>query len=167
MIKEKELRNGEKIRFREGGGVDLPTLQTMLAALADKYSIPVAFYNEQIKYGGLIGGSTKECLVLYHPNHKNDYFSFVLQVTYQGRYAFLDIDEIGQSKMAGKVYAAGQGRKDAKAERRGLPMSERVGAAIGAGIANGIMSIGANKSKLEQEENWYLMIKDIIEEGLM
>ena len=164
MIKEKELREGRQIRFRNGDNISFETVQEGLADLADQNAIKIAFYKDQVKFGNLFSSSIEDCIVLHHPEHRNDYICTVMRVTYQGKYAFLNLNDYGQSKMAVKVYAATEGRKEAKEERRGLPMSERIGAAIGAGIVNGVMSIGANKKKFEEEQNWYTIVDDIINE---
>lgn len=66
--------------------------------------------------------------------------------------------------MAVKMYAATDAREEAREERRGMPLGERIGAALADGLVNGLMSIGANKKKYEQEQQWYTIIEDIIDE---
>ena len=163
MIKEKELSSERKIRFANGQGITLDVIKEAVSEEADKNGIPIAFYDEQIKFGGLIGGSVEDCIILYHPEHKKDYFNIIFRVTHQGSYAFLNISYYGQSKMQGKIYSATEARQESKEERRGLPLSQRIGHAIGSGIANGIMSIGASKKKFEEEQNWYAIVEDCID----
>ncbi len=164
MIKEKDLRERDRIRYRDGEGITLGSVQAGLAELADENGIKIAFSNEQVKSGSVFNSDVEDCLLVYHPEHRKDYICTVIRVKHQGRHAFLYVDNYGESKMSGKVYAATDGRKAAKDERRGLPMSERIGAAVGAGIVNGVMSIGANKKKFEEEMTWYTIVDDILEE---
>lgn len=156
MIKEKELQQGRQIRFKNGDGVTLGAVQEKLADMADQNAMPVAFRDDQIKFGGLIGGSVEDCVILYHPQHQKDYYNFVIRVKRQGNYAFLNVNQIGVSKMGGKVYGA----EAAKAARKGQSMSFKVGSMIGSAI----VSAGKSRSKLEEEENWYTIIGDILDE---
>ncbi len=156
MIKEKDLREGRQIRFRDGDDITLETVQEGLADLADQNAIKIAFYKDQVKFGGLFNSNIEDCIVLYHPEHRNDYICTVLRVTHQGKYAFLNIDDYGYSKMAGKI--------ETKEERRAATAGQGMAYKIGYGITSGLMSIGASKTKMEQERNWYAIVDDIINE---
>ena len=155
MIKEKELFDGKRIRFQNGEGINLAAAVEAITDEADKNAIPLAHYEDQVKFGGLIGGSVEDCVVFYHPDHKKDYINTVVRVSHQGKYAFLAVDHIGVSKMGGKV-AVRDGRKEAT---RGESLSFK----IGYGIASAVSTIGASRSKLEQEQDWYAMLDDVLE----
>lgn len=118
--------------------------------------VPVAFYNEQVKSGGLFNSSVEDCIVMYHPEHQNDYFKFCIRVGRQGTYAFVSVNDFGQSKQMAKADRA----EFAKQDRKGKSMSYRVGSMIGSGIAN----IGKSKQKLEEEQRYYQCVFDIFDE---
>ena len=157
MIKEKELSPVNQIRFRDGDSVNLEAIQEALEDKADSFAIPVAFRNDQVKYGGLIGGSVEDCLILYHPEHVRDYYYYVLKLTRQGKYAFLDVSMCGRSSQLGKEASAQEAKE---LLGRGGLSSYGKGYAVGALIG----SIGKNKKKIEEERNWYTMVNDIFDD---
>jgi len=166
MIKEKELREMRpQARFKDGSDLTLETLQDAIQNLADHYGIPTAFHKDQIKYGGLIGGTVADCLVLYHPSHEKDYFQFAIQIKHQGSYAFLSVHDFGSSKLMDNqashdlmVSTVKNSWKDKNSNG-----TEAVGVVIGAGLRR-IVKGGRNNLKLEEEQNWYSMISDIFDE---
>lgn len=156
MIKEKDLLDVfRNVRFANGEGVDLSAVKMALSDEADKNALPIAFYSDQIKFGGLIGGSVEDCLVLYHPEHRSDYYNLAIRIKRQGKYAFLTANSIGKSKMGGKIAVA----ENARADRQGKSMSYKVGSMIGSAIAGS----GKNRAKYEEEQNWYVMVGDIFD----
>lgn len=160
MIKEKELREmRQPVRYKDGQNITLTTLQEALQYKAQENGIPVAFYADQIKSGGMLGGSTEECAVMYHPEHKEDYFKIAIIVKHQGNYAFVTINDFGKSTLLGNE-GSKQHLKDTFKQGSG---AEKVGALVGAGIRR-IAKGGANKQKLEQEQMWYTIVSDIFDE---
>ena len=156
MLKEKDLFDGKRIRFQNGSGI---TLESVVAAVKNKAyenAVPIACYSDQIKFGGLIGGSTENCVVFYHPQHQKDYFNFVVRVSRKERYAFLAVDTIGSSKMGGKI--------NLKETRKEATRGESLSYKVGYNITASLMSLGANRSKMEQEQDWYNMFEDILED---
>ena len=109
-----------------------------------------------MKSGGLFNSTVEDCIVLYHPEHRNDYFKFCIRVGRQGTYAFVSVNDFGQSKQMAKAERA----EFAKQDRKGKPMSYKMGSIIGAGIAN----IGKSKQKLEEEQMYYQCVFDIFDE---
>ncbi len=160
MIKEKDLRDMRpQVRFKNGQWINLQVLQNELEKCATANGVPMAFRDEQVKYGGLIGGSVADCLVLYHPEHAKDYFNIAIEVTHQGNYAFVSVRDFGNSKLLGN-----QGSHDYLMDtlKHGRN-SEKVGAVIGAGIRRMVMG-GRNNVKLQEEQNWYAMVNDVVNE---
>lgn len=157
MIKEKELSSVNQIRFRNGDNITLEALQEALTDKADSYAIPVAFRNDQVRYGSIISSNIVDCLVLYHPNHVKDYYNYVLKLTRQGRYAFLDVSMSGRSSQLGKE-ASSENVKTL------LGMGNLSAYGKGAVVGSLIASIGKNKKKIEEERNWYTMVNDIFDD---
>jgi len=160
MIKEKDLREMRpNVRYQNGESITLQTLQNALQDAANAHGIAVAFYADEVKYGGLIGGGTEPCLVLYHPEHEKDYFKVCIRVKKQGNYAFVSVNDFGQSRQLNNA-SCQDFRKDVY---KNGSMSEKIGAAIGGGIRNLIVG-GTNKQKLEEEQMWYAIVGDMFDE---
>ena len=157
MIKEDELREFRPVvRYRDGSEITLQAVQNALEAAANSIGIPVAFYEDQVKSGGIFNKTIENCIVLYHPEHQYDYFKFCIRIATEGSYAFISCNDFGQSKQMNKA-----DRVEAyKEDRRGKSMSYKVGSIIGQGIS----SIGKSKQKLEEEQNYYNCISDILDD---
>lgn len=157
MIKADTLREFRpSVRYKDGNGITLQTVQVAIKDCAQGMGIPVAFYSDQVKSGGLFNSSVEDCIVMYHPEHQSDYFKFCIRVARQGAYAFVSVNDFGQSKQMAKADRA----ELAKQDRRGKSMSYKVGSLIGQGIAN----IGKSKQKLEEEQMYYQCVFDIFDE---
>ena len=160
MIKADDLREFRPVvRYQNGEGITLSTVQDAIQDCADKLGIPVAFRGDQVKSGGLFNSSVEDCVVLYHPEHQWDYYNICLRVKHQGNFAFVSINDFGKSKLEGNA-----GSRDFLKEtiRHGSGAA-KVGALIGAGARRLVMG-GANKQKLEEEQNYYACLMDIFDE---
>jgi hypothetical protein len=157
MIKADDLREFRPtVRYKDGSGLTLRAVQDAIQDCAQGMGIPVAFYTEQVKSGGVFNKTVEDCIVMYHPKHQNDYFKFCIRVSKQGNYAFVAVNDFGQSKQMKKA-----GRADAyKEDRKGQSMSYKVGSMIGQGIT----TLGKSKQKLEQEQNYYQCVFDIFDD---
>ena len=157
MIKVDELREFRpQVRYQNGEGITLMTVQEAIKDCAMKMGIPVAFRGDQVKSGGLFNSSVEDCLGMYHPEHERDYFKFCIRVKRQGVYAFVSINDFGQSSQMNKA-----GRAEAyKADRAGKDMSYKIGSLIGQGLS----TIGKSKAKLEEEQMYYQCVFDIFDE---
>lgn len=157
MIKDTELREFRPtVRYRNGDGITLQTVQEAIKDCAMKMGIPVAFMNDEVKSGGLFNSSTEPCLVMYHPEHERDYFRFCIRVKRQGVYAFVSINDFGQSKQMNKANTA----EFMKQDRARKELSYQIGSMIG----QGLRTLGSSKAKLEEENNYYQCIFDIFDE---
>lgn len=159
MIKIDELREFRPdVRYKDGSAITLQTVQNAIAEYAQNIGLQVAFYADQVKSGSLLNKTVEDCIVLYHPDHTNDYFKFCIRVNRQGSYAFISVMDFGTSKQLKKAGQAEAYRES----RKGQSMSFKIGSLIGQGIT----SIGRSKSKLEEEQNYYACIIDIFDEIL-
>lgn len=166
MIKEDELQDYmPELRIQNGNGITLSVIQKAIQDCADKYGIPVAFCNEQIKAGGLFKSKVDDCIVVYHPEHMKDYFKYVIKITNQGTYAFVSVREYGESKQLNKAYRRELSKQGVKNYIKGNPDDyNATGKAIGQAIGGFIGSLGKNKQKLEEEERYYKCLDDIFSE---
>lgn len=156
MIKLDELREFRpQVRYQDGMNITLKVVEDAIRNCADKMGIPVAFYPEEIKMGGLFSSIKEECLVMYHPQHRDDYFKFCIRIRRQGSYAFVTINDFGKSKLITKE-GASEGAYAGAASTGGLS-----GVVVGA-VVKSILK--PNKSKLEDEKNYYQCVFDIFDE---
>lgn len=157
MIKADELREFRPTyQYKDGESITLEAVQSAMAEEAQKNGIPIAFYSEQVKSGGMFNKTIEDCLVMYHPDHRNDYFSFCIRVQKQGSMAFIAVNDFGSSKQMDK-YARSE---YAKEDRRGKDMSYKIGSMIGSGIRN----LGKSKQKYEEEQNYYNALQSILDD---
>ena len=129
------------VRFTNGSGLNLAMLQDALQAECDANGIPVAFRPDVLKTGGFFNKQTEDIVILYNPEHPNDYLQFLLRMTYQGRYAFLDVFKVGNSTNYAHDNAA----------------------ANGSAVRKIFNAFSGHNAKLEEEENYYLILKDCME----
>lgn len=164
MIKEKELREMRpQVRYKDGADVTLQSIQEALTQAASEVGLPVAFSQDQVKYGGLIGGSTEDCLVLYHPEHQKDYFKLCIRVKKQGSYAFVSVNDFGNSRLMDNEASHEYMVNEVKKGWKDNDIAGATGAVIGAGVRR-LVKGGRNNQKLEEEKNWYVMVSDLFDD---
>lgn len=128
----------ERIRFADGEGINLAAVYEVLQNECDSYGIPVAMRSDELKTGGMFKKQTEEVLVLYNTEHPTDYLQFLIRITYQGKYAFMDVFKVGSSKNYRNANAAAGGSSFRK-------------------LTN---AISGTNSKLQEEENFYTILFD-------
>ena len=135
---KEEYRFINRIRFPDGNGVNLVNLQDRLQDECDANGIPVAFRSDILKTGGMFNKQSEEVLVLYNTDHPTDYLQFLIRITHQGRYAFMDVFKVGSSKNYKNSNIANGGSTTRK-------------------IFN---LVAGTASKLQEEENFYTILTD-------
>lgn len=133
-----ERRFIDRIRFPHGEDVNLAVLQEKLQDECDANGIPVAFRNDTLKAGSLFSKQVEDVIVLYNTDHPNDYLRFLIRITHQGKYAFLDVFKVGCSQNYIKHNKAAKG-------------------SITQGIFNTLL--GQSQS-MQEEENFYTILTD-------
>lgn len=131
------------VRFPNGDSVNLMTVQSAIQNEADENGIPVAFREGQLKVGGLFSKQLEDVLVMYNPEHANDYLTFVIRVQHMGKYAFMHVFNMGGSKnyRATNIASAG-GTMGTVAKIGGL--------------------LGGRNAKLQAEEQYYTILQDVL-----
>ncbi len=154
MLKNDDLREFRPVyKYQDGSSVTLNAIKSALMEQANTVGLPIAFSEDQVKSGGLFSKVVEDCLVLYHPEHKNDYFKFAIRVQRQGNLAFVYVNDFGKSSQMAKALIAESYQKD----REGQSMSYKVGSLIGQGLT----TIGRSKTKLEAEQNYYNALEEL------
>lgn len=87
-----------QVRFPDGNNVNLRILREAIQNEADENGIPVAFREDTLKVGGPFSKQVEDILVMYNPDHANDYLTFVIRVQHMGKYAFMHVYNMGGSK---------------------------------------------------------------------
>lgn len=172
MLKEKELQEMRPtVQYKDGQNITLQSIRSALKNYLDSGNIAVAFDTEQIKRGGVLGGHTEDCLVVYHPEHRKDYFSFAVTVKNQGTYAFVSVSSFGVSKLMNLEAARKQVNAAAKEGANYRGYNPLQNAAAGASfIAAGIMGVRhlakgkSDKENMEIEQQWYSIICSAFDE---
>lgn len=174
MILEKDLQELQpEICCQNGQGITLQVVQNELHEKMGQASIAISFYPEKVKYAGLLGG-TEDCLVVYHPDHKKDYFSIVIRIKRQGNVAYITVNATGVSKLmksdalrkqvleTAKIgwNRAADIHKDYNVLNDAASGAAFVGA-VGIGIRH-LIKGGSDKQKLEEEQHWYSSVCDMI-----
>ena len=131
----------KKVRFQDGNNVNLLAIREAIQNEADRNGIPVAFREEQIKVGSLFNKQLEDILVMYNPEHANDYLKFVVRVQHRGAYAFMYVYNMGGSKNFRNSQLAKEGGVIGKISGK----------------------IAGVQSKLQAEEQYYQILSDVIE----
>ncbi|MBQ4429019.1 MAG: hypothetical protein II871_04530 [Clostridia bacterium] len=130
----------DRVRFQDGSNVTLEVIRSYIQDKADSYGIPIAFNADTVKTGSLFNKQSEDVLVLYNTQHP-EYIKFIIRVSYQGTYAFLDVFQFGASKNI---------RNENQAS----------GFSTGAIFKSLINSATGHKQKLEDENNYYTILHD-------
>ena len=130
-----------QVRWPNGANVNLMAVRDAIQEQADENGIPVAFAEDELKVGGLFSKEREDILIMYNPEHPTDYLRFAIRVKHQGKYAFMQVYNLGGSKNFGNENKAAAGS------------TMRM-------IGN---LVGGHKAKLEAEENYYTILRDCLE----
>ena len=148
-----EERADVAYKVEKGVNVTLSNIQELIQKVADEYQIPVAFGEGQIKSGGMFNKTVSDCITMWHPDHPTDYFRNAITLRKQGLMNYVSIFYFGKSKQLGNQISAdmaGEYLREGKLGRAAL---------------TGIMSIGKNKQKHQEENDYYHALKEVFNEA--
>lgn len=129
-----------QVRFPNGNNVNLMTVREAIQDEADANGIPVAFREDTLKSGGLLNKQVEDVLVMYNPDHANDYLTFVIRVQHMGKYAFMHVYNMGGSKN----------------------FRDNHQAAAGSTLKQITGLLGGRNAKLQAEEQYYTILSDVL-----
>lgn len=167
MLKEKELRNF-KTNMRCVNKITLEDVKNTIESKAHMIQLPVAFYNEEIKKGGMLNSHVIDCLVVYHPEHHSDYIKFAISI----ENSVVSISEFGESKNQRKLNNRQGAGAAMKAGIHTANINAEKGSGIGGALTTGALiggvkilkSLGGSKVKKQAEEEYYSMLISILNE---
>ena len=128
-----------RIRYSNGDSVNLDAVESALQDECDSNGIPVGIKHGILKVGGLFNKEQEDVLIVYNTIHPSDYLNQLIRIKHQGKYAFLDTYNVGNSK--NRIHSID-----------GNFSSTR----------NLINKISGNNQKLEEEENYYIILSDCL-----
>ncbi len=142
---EKDLSNQwiPGVRIAHGENVNLSAVRDAIQEQCDENGIPVEFRDDQLKIGGLFSKEREDILIMYHPQHATDYLHFAIRVVHQGKYAFVNVFNLGGSVNYGNDNAAAEGGFFGTVRKIGNAVS-------------------GHQAKLEAEEQYYAILKDCL-----
>lgn len=158
MVYKKHLREFRPDVQYRNCNIDFDTIQSAISELAQELDVPVAFYSDDVSKDGFLnfGIADEPCLVLHHPEHKDDYFKFCIRISQKGAYTFVSVNDFGQSPQMKKV-----GMVDfCRSSRKGRGLSYKLGSVL----REGITSLSLDREKAEDEKRYYECIIDILNE---
>ena len=142
MIKEKDLNNDLET-FKVGQVYSLVEARSILLELAQANEVAIEIATDTVKTKGFFNSQEIPCLVISHPDHKNDYYKIVVLV---GNGEIM-VASTGVSKQMKKFNIA----EANKQLRKGKSMSFKVGNMV----TSSLLSLGKNKDKMAEENAYY------------
>ena len=167
VIKAKDMRELQKpCMYKNGNEITLEIIAKAIAAEAEEICIPVAFEYGRINNGGALLKELLDCLIVFHPDHKKDYYNLAISLRRQGNATIVYANDFGISKNSKKLAH----KENAKSQVSGgwkqywepknnssTLVNGLIGGAIGA-----IQGFGGSKAKQEEENMYYTILLDII-----
>lgn len=164
MIKDSELRDFMDQVMVRGENLELSQIMQAIKLCADDFGIPIACEFDEVKSGGVLSGSTESCFIVYHPEHKKDYYNICVRLRKQGKIGFIMLNDFGKSRLENNQAShdfTSQAVKDAIFN--GGDTAYAVGAVLGS-AARKLVKGGANKTKLEEEQQYYTVLMGVFQE---
>ena len=84
--------------YPKGDTVSFDAIKRELEKIAKKFQVPMAFDYDVINSGNLLSPVIEDCLVLYHPEYKNDYRRVVFRISREGDTAFIGKYYFGEGR---------------------------------------------------------------------
>jgi len=128
------------------GDVSLQAIQEALTNKAEEYGVPLSVQTEEVKKSGLFNKASTPCLEYYHPGHSEDYFRHVMTSQKQGLYTYFEFFYYGSSP----------NHKLMNKRDGNMSSGSFIAGAIRGAIAN------SKQDQIEEENNWYSTMDDII-----
>lgn len=160
MLKLKGLDSMGTVTFGNAGGVTLESIEAAIADLAAQNQIPLAFYTDEAKEGGLFATAVP-VLIAYHPEHRRDYFNMAMILSKQGTFGSVAIYAAGKSKQMNRFY-----RSDISKGALASALNGGGSYAVGQVIGGFLGSLGKNKTKLQEEQLYYEIVLGLINAAL-
>lgn len=157
MLTEKDMADFHATIYfdNESNSTSLNDIKIRLEQTAENVGIPLAFSHGKITTYKVFCKTIHDCIILYHPDHKRDYYNFCVYLSRQDNRIFIHIKMFGRSKQFNKHARSEQ----AKADRLGKELAYQLGSMLGSCLYN----IGKSTRKLEEEQEYYSALDQVFE----
>lgn len=169
----------EPVRYMDGSEVTYDSIKQRLEEVVEQYGIPVSVETAEMNYG-IFGDKGVPCLVVVHPDHRDDYFKFCILKKEIGKTCTVEVNSYGKStQLKREDYANNTKIFDGRGTA-GTASGLLFGGAVGAGFAigsavtgiagagvkaigKGINALLRNPNALESEKMWYQTVCSIFD----
>ena len=162
MIKvDSDRRIGDPIEM--GKFIPWENLQTALNRCCGQYSLPVVVEMDKLSEGGFLSGA-EDCVVVYHANHKKDYFSYAITQKELYGSSYLSVFFAGVSKNWRQKNMVDISRKEQDVQSAVYKATYGEFGSMGSGVTKAFQSAlkkGAEK-KLVEEKLYYERLEGAI-----
>lgn len=154
MIKEKDLYDEVRnYRIQSDTEIGLTVVKKEIERIAEEFRVPIQVTYDEIKTGGLLSNATESCVIVAHPAHFNDYQRLCIRMSKMGLTMSFRVFATGFSKLHGK---------DAGANSASFLCSvQGVGGMLAGAAIKKIFS--SNRNKMNEEDDWYSCVFDILD----
>lgn len=179
-IREKELAAySDPIRMIDDDTTGFEAIDASLKSTAEMYGAEIEVWKDGVERG-TFDMNPISCLVLCHPEHKNDYFRFCITRKVQGKTCLVQIYTLGKStQMSLEAFQKNTRAFDGSGVR-GTAVGALRGGALGAGFAVGSAAAGIVKGggkllakgiaammrddvALSKEKDWYQLMDSVFQ----
>ena len=88
----------------KGDTVTFEAIKSLINKTAKEHGIPIAFDYDEVSSGDVDSVIIEDSLVVFHPNHRNDFYNIVFRIRREDDKAFIIKSEYGKSALLEKAY---------------------------------------------------------------
>ena len=163
MLKEKDLSTIVTLSKNQR---TLSEIKMIIENYAQNNGIDLAIESDQIKRGGMLNSSIADCLIIYHPSHRRDYYNFALSDEGTSFVLYNFGESKNQKKLNNRQAGANTFSAGYKQANKNAAEGKMVGMALGTGALIGgikaLSSIGGSKAKQQEEDAYYSQIIEMV-----
>lgn len=154
MLKEKDLIDEVRnYRIQSNSDIELTVVKREIERVAEEAHVPMQVTYDEIKTGGIFSNTSEACIIVAHPQHFNDYQRLCIRMSKMGLTKSFRVLSTGFSKLHGK---------DAGADTASiLCTTQGIGGLLAGAAIKKVFS--ANKVKMNEEDDWYACLFDILD----
>ncbi|MDR2569494.1 MAG: hypothetical protein LBD23_04230 [Oscillospiraceae bacterium] len=103
----------------KGDTVTFEAIKKLINRTAKAHGISISFDYDEVSSGEGDSIIIENCLVVFHPNHRNDFFNVIFRIRREGDKAFIFKSEYGNSAQLEKTYTLIDAAQDVEKSNSG------------------------------------------------
>ena len=103
----------------KGDTVTFEAIKKLINRTAKAHGISIAFDYDEVSSGEGDSIIIEDCLVVFHPNHRDDFFNVIFRIRREGEKAFIFKSEYGSSVQLEKTYTLIDAAQDVEKSNSG------------------------------------------------